>query len=117
MSKKLFHRRTGLKTFHVTFVFKKNKIISIGLNSKKTHPKTKLYNYKKDACLHSELDAILRLNDPSYKDYTFVNIRLKKDKTLANSKPCEGCSQLLKSVKFKKFLYSNDEDGFEHFSS
>jgi len=117
ITKALFSNRKDLRTFHATFVLNKNKIISIGINSNKTHPEIEKYKYNHEVGIHSELDAILKLNKISkINNYTFVNIRLKKDKTVANSKPCAGCQVLLNRINYKKFLYSTDNEKFEQFN-
>ena len=117
ITKALFINRKDLRTFHTTFVLKKNKIISIGINSNKTHPETEKCDYNHEVTLHSELDAILKLNKISKSNhYTFVNVRLKKDKTVANSKPCKGCQNLLSRINYKNFFYSTENGKFEKFN-
>lgn len=98
------------KTFHVTFVLDKNKILSIGINSSKTHPKTLRYNYWGKVGIHSELSAIIKLYKENCENYTFVNVRLKKDGTAALSKPCSGCQDMLNQMGYKK-IYFTDEQG------
>lgn len=117
ISKALFRDRTNIRTFHVTFAIRKNKILAIGTNSSKTHPLSIQCNYGHDVGIHSELDAILKLDKiNNAKRITFVNVRLKKDKTVANSKPCRGCQKLLRRVGYRQLLYTNDSGEFEKFA-
>lgn len=108
------------RSFHVTVVFEKNKIISIGRNNYlKTHPKA--YKYMKKEVvnesdylpsIHSELSAVLKLGEEDCSDYSFINVRVDNNDRLNNSRPCSGCIELLKQVGFNNFLYSNEKGVF-----
>ncbi len=78
---------------HLTFIVRRNKIISVGKNYKhKTHPAAGgLYQR-----VHSEFDAIRKLRDRSelYKCKVF-NVRLNKHFEFLNSRPCGICQGLL----------------------
>lgn len=95
------------KRAHVSFIVKKNKIISIGTNAWKTHPKAVEYGYMLPY-LHSELDAFRKLKHQE-KNLTLINFRLTKTEVLGMSKPCIYCMPWCSTV-FDKIIYS-DENG------
>lgn len=109
------------KTFHTTFILKKNRLQKIGINVNKTHPANLKYKYfAKDGIdirsmvgVHSELSAILKYGKEDCSDCTFVNIRIDKNGKPAMSKPCKGCQDLLKQVGFKKLFYTNEDGEFK----
>jgi len=109
------------KTFHTTFIVRKNRIQKIGINSDKTHPANLKYSYKgKDGTdirrfigLHSELSAILKYGKEDCSDCTFINVRIDRNGETAISKPCIGCQDLLRQVGFKKVFYSIKKEQFE----
>ncbi len=99
-------------------IFKRNKLVSFGVNSKKTHPFQKRFG-KNDDCifLHSEIDAIknalryISLDD--LKKCSIYISRIKKDKPKGKyisgmAKPCEGCARALFSFGIKKVYYTED---------
>jgi len=104
----------NVKTFHVTFILSKNKLLSIGINKPKTHPKTIKYSYCHSVGIHSELSAVLKLGKENCSNYTFVNVRLKKDGTVGSSKPCKGCQDLLNQVGYKSIFFTTDQGNFDH---
>jgi len=112
------------RTFHTTFIIKKNKIQKIGINNNKTHPANLKYNYysKNGADLrsmvgiHSELSAILKYGREDCSDCIFVNIRIDRKGNTTISKPCRGCQDLLKQIGFKKLYFTNDLGKFEQWT-
>lgn len=128
-SKKLqfFCHKSEIRTFHVTFALYKKKILSIGINSTKTHPNIKKLNYRAEdgedlrdiARTHSELNCVLKLqnkiNLEKFNDLIFVNVRLDKNGNVKYARPCNGCSHLLKQVGYKKVFYSGDCGNFFEF--
>ncbi len=118
------HNYPSLRTFHVTFALYKRKIVSIGINSTKTHPDIKKLNYSSEegedlrniARTHSELNCILKvknkLNYKNLKDITFINVRIDKMGNAKYSKPCNGCSDLLKRIGYKNIYYSGECGNF-----
>lgn len=92
---------------HVAFILKGRRIVAIGWNKKKSHPAMIKYKYN-DKCnhIHAELDAIIRFGNTDCRDKTLVVIRLLKDNTIANSKPCIGCQHVIEQVGFKNVYFS-----------
>ncbi len=104
---------------HFSFILKKNRVISIGVNTKKTHPKNLInrkvslktgvdFSEEKHTC--SEFNSILKLKNLTNidtKKCVLVNIRIDKNNNTGHSKPCMSCENLLKFFEFKKILWTN----------
>jgi deoxycytidylate deaminase len=100
----------------------KNNIISLGNNSRRTHPFQAKYGKNPLAiCLHAEINAIknaLNHLDPSdFKKSTIMIYRVKKSDATKKAewvdglaKPCEGCMRAIVDFDFKKIVYSSNEN-------
>ena len=107
-------RQTG-RSFHTTFVYEKSKLIIIGINNYDKHrPWHKFGKYKPlkpeikgqyIPCLHSEIDALSKLDTSDYSKLTFINIRINNNGVLANAKPCGNCERVISDINYKQFLY------------
>lgn len=105
---------------HFSFIFEKNKLVSIGINSPKTHPLNLKYNYlnkQKNKIshivgTHSELSAVIKLGFSSCEGLTIVNTRINRKNEIDNSHPCNGCMELLTELKFLKILYTTKDKKF-----
>ena len=112
------------RNLHLSFIVYKGRIISIGQNSKKTHPinlKNKKINKdgvdvttSKGSC--SELSAVQKLknltNIPVGK-CQLINIRVNRQNEIRNSKPCSSCDSLLRFFRFSSVWFSNEKGEFE----
>jgi deoxycytidylate deaminase len=107
---------------HFSFIVKKNKILSIGINNpKKTHPRNIRYKYtgrfNNDIStyvgVHSELSAVLKYGLEDCTGHILINTRVNAAGEIANSKPCNGCQNLIYQLNFKKVYYTNDAGSFE----
>ena len=120
ITKALMAEHFTARTFHTTFILRKNRLQKIGINNGKTHPENLKYKYfSKDGTdirsfvgVHSELSAILKYGEEDCSDCVFVNIRIDKNGNLTISKPCAGCQDLLNQVGYKKVYYSNEKGEF-----
>lgn len=99
------------KSWHLTFVLHKGKILSIGENSLKTHPRALKYN-KYTPFIHSELSSLIRLGVEDCSRFDFVNVRIDRNNKTKMSAACAGCSKMLRQVGFNDFYYTNDGGGF-----
>ena len=82
-------------------IFKKNRIISLGYNSTKTHPK--LIKYFIHASVHSECDAVLHcVNKEQLKGSEIFVWREDKQGNPVISKPCSMCTQILYEYGVKR---------------
>ena len=104
------------KQKHITFICKRNKIFSVGLNSKKTDPITKKYKYRFQTT-HSEISSIKNFQWPISKieqeGLVIVNVRVMANNTMGLSKPCKNCRILIRDVGFSRCYYTNDDGNFE----
>ena len=107
---------------HFSFIFQKNKLLSIGINSPKTHPQNLKYNYinkQKDKIshivgTHSEMSAVIKLgNLISYEGLVIVNTRINRKKEIDYSHPCNGCMEMLTDLKFEKIYYTTKDKKFK----
>ena len=97
-------------------VVKKNKIISVGVNSYKTHPIQKKYNrFRFDIedtnhTLHAEIQALVNIPyGTELNDLTIYIYRESRKGRLAKSRPCPSCMKLIKDIGIKKICYTTDE--------
>ena len=122
ISKSLLDFNSDKRCQHFSFILYKNRVISIGNNSKKTHPsnlknrKTSLrtgedFSDQKHIC--SEFSAINKLKNMTNidtKKCILVNLRYNRNGEIALSKPCMSCENLLKYFSFKRVIWT-DNDG------
>ena len=103
---------------HVAFLVKKNKIVKIGWNRKRTHPEISKHPYHDGYVgTHAELDVILKSGLEDLNDHSMIVLRVDRKGRLANSKPCPGCLSLLKSYNVEKVFYSDTEGKIEKLSN
>jgi hypothetical protein len=93
---------------HVSLILHKNKIVSVGTNSFKTHPKAKEIGYHFEE-MHSELEAYQRVPFKiKKKKLTLVNVRFNRFGEMRMSRPCELCSPWCREI-FNEIYYTTDE--------
>lgn len=105
---------------HFSFIFENKRLLSIGMNSPKTHPLNLKYNYvnkqKNNISdvigTHSELSAVIKLGEEECCGLTLVNTRINRNNKLDYSYPCAGCLDMIKKLKFKRVIYSDRNGGF-----
>lgn len=95
------------RCYHMAFIFRGNNILSIGTNSKKTHPKIKQYGYNDYSKLHAELSACIRLGEEDCRKYCIGVLRIDRNGNLNHSRPCIHCTALIKQLNFKKVYFTN----------
>ena len=109
-----------LRCRHFSFILDRNRIISIGMNSTKTHPMNLKYNYinkNKEKIsdivgTHSELNAVIKLGIEDCSKLTLVNTRINRNNTLDHSAPCHGCSDMIKQLNFKNVYHTDSQANF-----
>ena len=96
---------------HMAFLIKCGKIVHIGTNSCKSHPKTLEYDYKNHQLvgLHAELNVCMKSGKENLKDYSMVVLRVDRRGNLANSKPCCGCQSVIKQFNIGDVWYSDSK--------
>lgn len=103
---------------HIAFLVKKNKIIKIGWNKKRTHPETAKHPYHEGHVgTHAELDVILKSGLDSLNNHSMIILRVDRKGRLANSKPCSGCLSLIESYNVDEVFYSDAEGKIEKLSN
>lgn len=110
-----------LRCRHFSFIMNKNKILSIGLNSLKTHPLNLKYNYvnknnqniSEIVGTHSELSAVIKLGEEDCSGLTLVNTRINRNNMLDFSAPCSGCCDMINQLNFKNVYFSNAQGKFD----
>lgn len=113
------HQKAEPKKFcHFSFIYRRNKLLSIGQNYPyKESPKAlylaKMFNLlplMKYPMLHSEMDAVSKLiGKVNLNGLDIVNIRLSNS-GLRNSKPCRKCQPIING--FNLHCYYSMEGGF-----
>jgi deoxycytidylate deaminase len=103
-------------------IVRNNKIISIGINSKKSHPMQARFGKNEESIyLHAEVAAIRNaLREVSVDDLQKMEIyicRVKKPKPFSKkyvwglAKPCEGCQRAIAEFGLKRVVYTTNETG------
>lgn len=105
-------------------IVKNGKIISIGTNSKKSHPLQARFKKNEHAIfLHAEIDAIKKsLSQIKVEDLNKCDIyitRVKKLKPLDTdyvwgvSKPCMGCLRAILQFGIRRIVYTTDANNYQ----
>lgn len=105
---------------HFSFVFDGTHIVSVGTNSRKTHPANLAYGYlsRKSKPIsgivgtHSELKAALKAGPQNCRGLTLVNTRVNRNGRLDNSRPCRGCEDLIGKLGFLEVYYTDGNGEF-----
>ena len=98
----------------------RNKIISVGMNSMKSHPMAAKYGKNEHAVyLHAEVSAIKNaLREIEVDDFTKCDIyitRVKKEAPFTKkyvwglAKPCAGCERAIAEFGLKRVIYTCDD--------
>ena len=76
-------------------------VVSTGFNRRKTHPRSP-HQYK---WLHAEMDAIIKARRNPIDGLTMYVVRIRKDGTYGNSKPCRECVQAIRDAGLKTVVF------------
>lgn len=87
---------------------KGNNVISIGINSTNTHPRSN----SRFKAIHAEFDSIVGLPSDELDGCSAYIFRERRDGSLGCAKPCEHCFLLLQRSNIKRIYYS-DYDGYK----
>lgn len=101
----------------------RNRIISFGMNSMKSHPMAAKYSKNEHAIfLHAEVAAIKNaLREIDVDDFTKCDLyitRVKKEKPFTEkyvwglAKPCRGCERAIAEFGLKRVVYSCDDGDY-----
>jgi tRNA(Arg) A34 adenosine deaminase TadA len=96
----------------------RNRVVSFGCNSLKTHPVQ--MKFGKYPYLHAETEAIIRatkeLDDYQFSKCSLYVVRAKLDGgkwVMGMSKPCSGCMHCIRHSRIKNVFYSTDNGDME----
>ncbi len=81
-----------LRCRHFAFILNKNKIVSIGKNSKKSHPINQKYGYFDGSGLHAEACAVIKSGKIDHTKHTLVTFRIDRNSAV---KPTYVADELL----------------------
>lgn len=91
-------------------VCSKDKILGVGFNSLRTHPKSPHF-FK--SC-HAEFMAIISCSPETLKGATLYVYRENRKGEVVNSKPCVSCMTLIQKVGIKKIYFTHEcSDGYK----
>ncbi len=105
------------KTHIGAVVVQSHNILSVGVNTLKSHPIQARYNHYRDFptetirhCLHAEMGAVLRAErlSENLSSATLYIYRENKKGKLAMCRPCPACMKKIKEVGIRKLVYTTD---------
>ena len=120
-----WERYPKLRTFHVSFLMRRTRIVAIGINVPKTHP-VNLRNPKhnregvdisdiKYQCAEWVAMRQSKQQNVDYNKCKLISIRIDRTGKLCNSCPCLSCQSLLKHFGVGRVYFTNDKGEFEEF--
>jgi deoxycytidylate deaminase len=87
---------------HGTVIAKGSRVLGLGVNSNKTHPKST----SRFKTVHSEHQALINSGLSEIQGATAYVYRETRDGVPAMSKPCSSCTKLLKDAGVRKVYFS-----------
>lgn len=115
----------SIRSFHVSFLLRRSKILSIGINSARTHPvnlKNKKFNrdgkdISSEKLCCSELICINKSKNQNinYGKCKMINVRITRENKLGLAAPCFSCQSLINHYKIKSVFFTTDAGKFEQF--
>ena len=94
-------------------VAKGARVLSIGTNKYKSHPRQiNSYTHKVGSSIHAELDAIIGVPRGNLEGATIIVARTLKDRTQALAKPCHACLHLIEAAGITRVVYTLDKEGY-----
>lgn len=106
---------------HFSFIMDGLKVVSMGVNSPKTHPLNLRFNYvnrDRDSIAslvgtHSELNAVTKIGRDACRGLVLVNTRINRNDDLDCSRPCPGCTDMIRRLGFRAVFHTVKGGGFE----
>ena len=96
---------------HAAAITHKKRVVSTGINRKKTHPLMLEYGRNDESIyLHAEIDAIVKAINMHgvefLKDCSLYVLRISRAEEIMPSKPCKGCQKAIKAFGIKNVYYT-----------
>ena len=89
------------------FIVRKNKVLSVGYNSRKTNTIAKHYKMQ---MTHAECHAIIRCPENEIKGSTLIVVRARPSGKPGTARPCINCSKVIKDSGIKQVFYTTTND-------
>jgi deoxycytidylate deaminase len=89
-------------------IVKKNRVISVGMNSLKTHTRSP----DQFKTIHAEFSAILNVHPDDLKGSHAYIYRETREGILGSSRPCGSCFKMLQDVGIE-VIYYTDNNGYK----
>ena len=86
----------------------KNRIVSIGSNLRRTHPKSP----SKWKTIHAEFDAIIGIDQEKLTGSTLYVARVTRTGRFASSRPCTDCMTLVREARIFSVCYIDSNREF-----
>lgn len=93
---------------HFAFLFKKNRIISIGWNKTKTTPLNLKFGYHKLCGIHAEMVSLNKARHGNLKNCSIAVLRIDRNNKLNQSAPCKFCMNVLKHFDIDHIFHTNE---------
>ena len=90
---------------HCALVVRKNRIVSIGYNSRRTSPQVKT----RMRMWHAESAAMHRCSPKDLKGADLVVVRYRRDGKTGLSRPCKVCLEGIKNLHVKRVFYTTGD--------
>jgi len=108
-------KRMAAKSNHHTYklgcvAVNKGRVIGLGNNKLKTHPKSP----HEWSMIHAEFDMLLGADPADLHGAEVLVYREKKKGNMGMAKPCKGCEKLLRDAGINRVYYTTD-DGCESY--
>lgn len=99
---------------HSAALVYRGKVISVGVNKRKTHPLQKKYSsHCEKLFLHAEVDSIVKCINKHgtevLKKSDIYVLRLSKGGSITNSKPCSGCMKAIKAFGIRNVYWTKGD--------
>jgi len=85
---------------------RKNKVLSVGYNSRKTSPRMAT----KMNMVHAELSAILRCPENDLRGCDIIVARARSEGRSGLARPCGRCQDILRRVGIRRVIYTTNFD-------
>jgi deoxycytidylate deaminase len=108
---KVYQFDDSLEYHHCAVIVRGGKILAVGYNHRGWNQLSEQYRVCDHTCtVHAEIAAILsKRKKVRFEGAKIYVVRLKRDGTVAMSKPCEMCQHVLYNYGIKRAYYSTDE--------
>lgn len=100
--------RSCLSQRHAACLFRGNQVYAYGVNK---YFQMNVPDYKKmvPITIHAEMDALFSVGTKYTKHMDILIIRVNRQLTLKNSRPCNVCIDKLRQKKIRRAYYTNDK--------